>query len=113
MLEGRAFATLSARSAAAFRLIAVAGPPGAFGDEGRAVLVPVLGGEFTGEEGRGADCGGWLAWLRGFWWCAGEGVVLALGWSCIWCVRCLDSPLWTELRVVYAGVLLCVASRFV
>ena len=55
VLEGRALATLSARSAAAFRLIAVAGPPGAFGEEGRAVEEPVVGGELTGEEGRGAD----------------------------------------------------------
>ena len=43
MLLGRAFATLSALSAAAFLLIAVAGPPGAFGDEGRAVVDPVEG----------------------------------------------------------------------
>ena len=54
VLEGRAFATLSARSAAAFLLIAVAGPPGALGDEGRAVVEPVEG-EFTGDEGRGDD----------------------------------------------------------
>ena len=55
MLAGLAFATLSALSAAAFRLIAVAGPPGGFGDEGRAVEEPVDGGEFTGEDGRGED----------------------------------------------------------
>lgn len=55
VLEGRALATLSARSAAALRRIAVAGPPGALGDEGRAVVVPVEGDELTGDEGRGED----------------------------------------------------------
>lgn len=55
VLDGRAFATLSALSAAAFLLIAVAGPPGGFGDAGRAVVVPVDAGEFTGDCGRGAD----------------------------------------------------------
>ncbi len=40
VLLGRAFATLSARSAAAFRRMAVFGPPGGVGDEGRAVLEP-------------------------------------------------------------------------
>ena len=55
VLFGRALATLSARSAAAFLLIAVAGPPGGFGDEGRAVEDPVDGGGFTGEAGRGVD----------------------------------------------------------
>lgn len=55
---GLALATLSARSAAAFLLIAVAGPPGGLGDEGRApvdapeAVAPAL----TGEEGRGEDC---------------------------------------------------------
>lgn len=55
VLDGRALATLSARSAAAFLLIAVAGPPGGFGDAGRAVVVPVDACEFTGDCGRGAD----------------------------------------------------------
>lgn len=55
VLEGRALATLSALSAAAFLLIAVAGPPGGFGDAGRAVVVPVEAGELTGDVGRGAD----------------------------------------------------------
>ncbi len=55
VLAGRAFATLSALSAAAFLLIAVAGPPGGFGEVGRAVVEPVEG-ELTGEEGRGDDC---------------------------------------------------------
>lgn len=63
VLDGRALATLSARSAAAFLLIAVAGPPGGFGEDGRAVVEPVEGGELTGEEGRGADCGSRLAEL--------------------------------------------------
>lgn len=56
VLVGRAFANLSARSAAAFRRIAVAGPPGGLGDAGRAVVEPV-DGEFTGDEGRGEDYG--------------------------------------------------------
>lgn len=55
VLAGLAFATLSALSAAAFLLIAVAGPPGGLGEEGRAVVEPVVG-ELTGEEGRGEDC---------------------------------------------------------
>lgn len=54
VLDGRAFATLSARSAAAFLRMAVAGPPGGFGEAGRAVVDPVEG-ELTGEEGRGED----------------------------------------------------------
>ena len=53
VLAGRVLATLSARSAAAFLLIAVAGPPGGFGEAGRAVDEPVDGGELTGEDGRG------------------------------------------------------------
>lgn len=57
VLEGLAFATLSARSAAAFLLIAVAGPPGGLGEAGRAPVVVPVDGEFTGEEGRGEDCG--------------------------------------------------------
>jgi hypothetical protein len=55
VLEGLAFATLSARSAAAFLRIAVAGPPGALGEDGRAVVEPVVGGVLTGEAGRGED----------------------------------------------------------
>jgi hypothetical protein len=55
VLDGRALATLSARSAAAFLRIAVAGPPGALMVALRAVLVPVVGLELTGEVGRGAD----------------------------------------------------------
>lgn len=53
VLVGRAFATLSALSAAAFLRIAVLAPPG--GEEGRAVLVPAEGGELIGELGRGED----------------------------------------------------------
>lgn len=56
VLLGRAFAALSARSAAALRRIAVLGPPGGVGDEGRAVVEPV-DGELTGDWGRGEDCG--------------------------------------------------------
>ena len=58
VLVGRAFATLSARSAAAFRRSTVFAPPG--GDEGRAV-VPVLEDCGGGEERGGvADCFGGL-----------------------------------------------------
>lgn len=38
VLDGLALATLSARSAAAFLRIAVAGPPGALGEAARAML---------------------------------------------------------------------------
>ena len=41
VLAGRALATLSALSAAAFLRIAVFGPPGGVGDDGRAVLDPI------------------------------------------------------------------------
>ena len=54
VLLGRAFATLSARSAAALRRITVLGPPGGVGDEGRALLAPA-DGELTGDCGRGDD----------------------------------------------------------
>lgn len=53
VLAGRALATLSALSAAAFLRIAVLAPPG--GDEGRAVLEPADGGALTGELVRGED----------------------------------------------------------
>ena len=58
VLDGRWLATLSARSAAAFRRMAVRGPPGGTGDDGRAVVEPVEGalGPFPGEDGRGDDC---------------------------------------------------------
>lgn len=56
VLAGRALATLSALSAAAFLLIAVAGPPGALGDDGRAVVEPAAcAGVPSGEVGRGDD----------------------------------------------------------
>ena len=55
VLAGRALAALSARSAAAFLRIAVAGPPGGLGEAGRAVDEPVEG-ELTGDVGRGEDC---------------------------------------------------------
>jgi hypothetical protein len=58
VLLGRAFEARSARSAAALRRMAVAGPPGGFGEEGRAVVVPA-GLLLTGEVGRGEDCLGW------------------------------------------------------
>ena len=35
--------------------MAVFGPPGGVGEEGRPEAAPTLG-EFTGEEGRGEDC---------------------------------------------------------
>ena len=55
VLAGLLAAALSARSAAAFRRIAVFGPPGGVGDEGRAVLEPVDSGGLTGELGVGDD----------------------------------------------------------
>jgi hypothetical protein len=56
VLLGRVFSFFSFRSAAAFLRIAVAGPPGGFGEEGRAVELPE--GVLTGEVGRGEDCHG-------------------------------------------------------
>jgi hypothetical protein len=62
VLFGLALAALSARSAAAFLLMAVAGPPGGLGDEGRAVEVPVEAAAeppdpapAPGEDGGGED----------------------------------------------------------
>jgi hypothetical protein len=53
VLLGRWFAVFSARSAAAFLRITVAGPPGGLGEAGRAVDEPE--GVLTGEVGRGED----------------------------------------------------------
>lgn len=56
MLLGLALAAISFLSAAARLLIAVAGPPGGFGLDGRAVVEPAdAGGAFSGEVGRGED----------------------------------------------------------
>ena len=49
VLEGRALATLSARSAAARRRMAVAGPPGGLGEAGRELVLPEAMGD-TGES---------------------------------------------------------------
>ena len=54
VLLGRAFSFFSFRSAAAFLRMAVAGPPGGFAEEGRAV--ELAEGVLTGEVGRGEDC---------------------------------------------------------
>lgn len=54
VLLGRRFAVFSARSAAAFLLMTVAGPPGGLGDAGRAVVEPEEA-VLAGEVGRGAD----------------------------------------------------------
>jgi hypothetical protein len=54
VLLGLALASLSFWSAAARRRIAVLGPPGGVGEEGRPEGVEA--GELTGEEGRGEDC---------------------------------------------------------
>lgn len=54
VLLGRWLETFSARSAAAFLRMTVAGPPGGLGDAGRAVVVPDAA-LLTGEVGRGAD----------------------------------------------------------
>ena len=43
VLLGLALATFSARSAAAFRLMTVLGPPGGAGEAGLAVLEPLVG----------------------------------------------------------------------
>jgi hypothetical protein len=56
VLLGRTLAARSARSAAAFLRMAVAGPPGALGEAARAVVEPVDEAALTGDEGRGEDC---------------------------------------------------------
>lgn len=53
VLLGRRFAVFSARSAAAFLLMTVAGPPGGFGETWRADDEPE--GVLVGEVARGAD----------------------------------------------------------
>jgi hypothetical protein len=65
VLLGRWLETFSARSAAAFLRMTVAGPPGGLGDAGRAVVEPDAA-LLTGEVGRGADCCQYVSyWL---WW---------------------------------------------
>jgi len=54
VLLGLALAALSLKSDAALRLIAVAGPPGGFGEFARAVVEPVFG---AAESEVGDDCG--------------------------------------------------------
>lgn len=54
VLLGRTFATLSFWSAAALLRIAVFGPPGGVGDDGRPEFCTP--GEFTGDDARGEDC---------------------------------------------------------
>jgi hypothetical protein len=57
VLLGRTFATFSFWSAAALLRIAVFGPPGGVGDEGRpAFWLIAPPGEFTGDDARGEDC---------------------------------------------------------
>ena len=53
VLLGRTLATLSFWSAAALLRMAVLGPPGGVGDDGRPVLCPT--GAEIGEVGRGED----------------------------------------------------------
>jgi len=55
VLLGLWFAVFSARSAAAFLRITVAGPPGGFGDAGRAVDEPDAA-LLAGDWARGEDC---------------------------------------------------------
>lgn len=55
VLLGRALAIFSFWSAAARRRIAVRGPPGMAGDEGRPTLAPLAAAPLSGEEGRGED----------------------------------------------------------
>jgi hypothetical protein len=57
VLLGRTFATLSFWSAAALLRIAVFGPPGGVGDDGRPEFWFIAPGEFTGDAARGEDCG--------------------------------------------------------
>lgn len=64
VLVGRAFAIFSFWSAAARLRIAVRGPPGGVGEEGRPTLAPLAAaGALTGEEGRGEDYGRSVAWF--------------------------------------------------
>ena len=53
VLVGLVLATLSARSAAAFRRIAVLGPPG--GDRLRPLVTPPTGEGEVGDDGLGED----------------------------------------------------------
>jgi hypothetical protein len=90
VLLGRALAALSLKSAAALRRIAVAGPPGAFGEVGRAVVEPALGCSI-GEAGE--DCESacvslvCLEEVRALELCVGESGVSAHGYvdCCIVC----------------------------
>lgn len=59
VLLGLRFAVFSARSAAAFLLMTVAGPPGGLGETWRAVDEPE--GVLVGEVGRGEDCHGGIS----------------------------------------------------
>lgn len=63
VLLGRWLETFSARSAAAFLRMTVAGPPGGLGDAGRAVVEPDAA-LLTGEVGRGADCREYVSYCR-------------------------------------------------
>jgi hypothetical protein len=63
VLLGLWFAVFSARSAAAFRRITVAGPPGGLGDACRAVVEPEAA-LLTGDWGRGEDCDGKVSYGR-------------------------------------------------
>lgn len=54
VLVGRALAIFSFWSAAARRRIAVRGPPGAAGEDGRPMLAP-LAAAASGDEARGED----------------------------------------------------------
>jgi hypothetical protein len=56
VLLGRTLAIFSFWSAAARRRMAVLGPPGAAGEEGRLMLAPDATGAPVGEEARGEDC---------------------------------------------------------
>lgn len=55
VLLGRTLASFSFWSAAARRRIAVRGPPGMEGEEGRLTLAPLAAAPATGEAGRGED----------------------------------------------------------
>jgi hypothetical protein len=64
VLLGRWFAVFSARSAAAFLRITVAGPPGGLGETWRAVDEPE--GVLVGDVARGADCHSYVSLVKAY-----------------------------------------------
>lgn len=84
VLAGLAFASWSFLSDAAFLLMAVAGPPGGFGELGRAVVEPEeAGGVSTGDCGRGDDYMLLVSKANG-------GISLGEIWRCVDCEGYMD-----------------------